>query len=177
MVNLVESETIDLKKSTSELKEGIISIAAILNKHKQGKLYFGVKNDGAVIGQDVSEKTLREISKAISDFIEPKIYPEITKEIIHGKNCVNVTFFGDSIPYFAYGRAYMRVADEDRSMSAKEMEKMILAKNKEHLRWDNQICKNATIDDIDNAAVKRFLAFAKKENRIKISDRNNVDRK
>src|SRR3989338_2880892 len=140
MINLVESETIDLKKSTSELKEGIISIAAILNKHKQGKLYFGVKNDGAVIGQDVSEKTLREISKAISDFIEPKIYPEITKEIIHGKNCVNVTFSGDSIPYFAYGRAYIRVADENKTLSATELKRLILKYSQQS--WEVNISDN-----------------------------------
>jgi ATP-dependent DNA helicase RecG len=33
-----ESETVELKKSTSELKEAIISIAAILNKNNKGKL-------------------------------------------------------------------------------------------------------------------------------------------
>lgn len=72
-----ESETIELKKSTSELKEAIISIVAILNKHQKGELYFGINNKGEVIGQDVSDKTLRDISKAISDNIEPKIFPNI----------------------------------------------------------------------------------------------------
>ena len=60
----------------SELKEAIISIVAILNKHQQGELYFGIGNDGTVVGQTIGEKTIRDISKAISDFIEPKIYPE-----------------------------------------------------------------------------------------------------
>lgn len=41
-----ETEQIEFKKSTGELKEGVISIASILNKHGSGKLYFGVKNDG-----------------------------------------------------------------------------------------------------------------------------------
>lgn len=74
-----ENETVELKKSTGELKEAIISIVAILNKHQKGKVYFGIKNDGTIVGQDVTEKTLREISKAISDNIEPKIYPKINK--------------------------------------------------------------------------------------------------
>jgi len=38
-----ETETLELKKSTSELKEGVISVAAILNKHGRGKLYFGIR--------------------------------------------------------------------------------------------------------------------------------------
>lgn len=32
-----ESETIEFKKSTAELKEAAISIVAMLNKHDQGK--------------------------------------------------------------------------------------------------------------------------------------------
>ncbi|MCD6116780.1 ATP-binding protein [bacterium] len=72
-VKFIENENTELKKSTGELKKGIISIAAILNKHGKGELYFGVKNNGKLIGQKVSEKTLRDISQAISSHIEPKI--------------------------------------------------------------------------------------------------------
>ena len=43
---LKEDEQTELKKSTSELKEAIISIVAILNKHKKGEVYFGIKTDG-----------------------------------------------------------------------------------------------------------------------------------
>jgi len=48
-MNYKESETIELKKSTSELKEAIISMSAILNKHKLGELYFGIRDDGRVV--------------------------------------------------------------------------------------------------------------------------------
>lgn len=54
-----ESELIEFKKSTSESKEGIISIASILNKHKKGTLYFGVKDNGDVVGQ-ISETIPKE---------------------------------------------------------------------------------------------------------------------
>jgi ATP-dependent DNA helicase RecG len=111
-----ESETLELKKSTSELKEAAISISAILNKHKQGELYFGIKNDGTVCGQDVTEKTLREISNFISDNIEPKIYPEIFRMKLNGKCCIKVHFKGNDIPYLAFGRAYIRVGDENRQL-------------------------------------------------------------
>jgi len=33
-----ESEILELKRSTSELKEALISIAAILNNHQRGEL-------------------------------------------------------------------------------------------------------------------------------------------
>ena len=107
-MKLIESETLELKKSTSELKEAVISIAAILNKHQRGRLIFGVKNNGAVVGQDITEKTLRDVSKSISDHIEPKIYPRIVSKKIDGKNCIDVEFQGVEVPYYAYGRAYKR---------------------------------------------------------------------
>ena len=37
-----ETEQIKFKKSTGEINEGIVSIAAISNKHQSGELYFGV---------------------------------------------------------------------------------------------------------------------------------------
>jgi ATP-dependent DNA helicase RecG len=39
-----ETETIELKKTTSELKEAVISFVAMLNKHQRGEVWFGVKN-------------------------------------------------------------------------------------------------------------------------------------
>jgi len=41
------------------------------NKYQKGELYFEIKNDGSVVGQDIGEQTLRDVSKAVSDNIEP----------------------------------------------------------------------------------------------------------
>lgn len=89
----IESETLELKKTTSEIKEAIISIAAILNKHQHGELFFGIRSDGTVTGQNITEKTIRDISKSISDHIEPKIYPYINRIEIGGKACIKVRFY------------------------------------------------------------------------------------
>lgn len=45
-----ESETVEFKKSTGEHKEALQAMSAMLNKHGHGMLYFGVKDDGTVIG-------------------------------------------------------------------------------------------------------------------------------
>src|SRR3989338_9049977 len=96
-----ESETIELKTSTAELEEAIIAICAIFNKYKKGELYFGIKNNGIAVGQDISDKTLRDISKTISDNIEPKIFPIVKEVEIDNKKCIHVIFEGYEIPYFA----------------------------------------------------------------------------
>ncbi|MBI5392516.1 putative DNA binding domain-containing protein [Candidatus Woesearchaeota archaeon] len=173
-MKLKESETVEFKKSTSELKEAVISIVAMLNKHRKGELYFGVRNDGVVVGQTIGENTIRDISKAVSDNIEPKIFPKINELLLENKKCVVVDFVGRDIPYYAYGRAYMRVGDEDKKIRAKELENMIISKNKDKLQWDKEICKNATLDDIDDETVKIFIDLAKESKKIKITNETKI---
>ena len=108
-----ESETIEFKKSLAELGEGLNSMAAILNKHAAGELWFGIKNDGTPVGMDVTETTLRKISQSIAAHIEPKIFPEVSNVLLSGKSCILVSFSGSEKPYYSHGHAYMRVADED----------------------------------------------------------------
>lgn len=107
-MNFTESETLELKKSTSEMKEAVISICAILNKHGNGALYFGIADDGSVTGQQIGKSTLKDISKSISDHLEPKIYPNIKAEKISGKDCITVDFSGKDGLYSAFGRFYLR---------------------------------------------------------------------
>ena len=161
-VQLRESETIELKKSLGELKQGLISMVAILNKHSAGELWFGIAPDGRVVGLEANEKTLRDVSQAIGAHVEPRIYPHIGIVLRNNKTCLHVTFSGQEAPYFAYGRSYMRVADEDRQLSARELENLILHKNKEAMRWDNQLCEAGTLslDALDTAKIRRFVEKA-----------------
>ena len=131
-----ETETIEFKKSLAELGDGLNSMAAILNKDGFGELWFGIRNDGRPVGMDVSETTLRKVSQAIAAHIEPKIYPEVSKVILDEKSCIRIRYKGSEKPYYAHGRAYMRVADEDRQLSAKEIESIILRKNRSNRGWD-----------------------------------------
>lgn len=123
----VETEQIEFKKSTGELKEGIVSISSMLNKHGSCELYFGVRNDGEAIGQQIGNDTLREISQAIANFIKPQIIPSIAFELIGGKNIIKVTAAGREKPYSAYGKYYMRSADEDREVSPAVLREMMLS--------------------------------------------------
>lgn len=155
-----ETETRELKKSLAELKAGMISIVAILNKHGRGELWFGVQNDGHAVGLDATEKTLRDVSQAIGAHIEPRIYPQVTLETLENAVCIKVAFAGQETPYYAYGRAYMRVADEDRQLSAIELENLILSKNQERLRWDNEASRTA-VAELDESKLKHFVERAK----------------
>ena len=151
-----ETENLEFKESFAQLKEAIISIVAILNKHQKGKIIFGIKDNGEAVGVAIGKTTLRNISQSISEHIEPKIYPSIKEEIIQGKTCVVIDFSGENTPYFAYGRAYKRVSDENRLLSKAELEEMFLSKNRQS--WDVLTSNIYTLDDISDAKLKKYVA-------------------
>lgn len=80
-----ETETVEYKKTTGELKEAMVSISAILNKHGIGTIYFGIKNNGDVIGQEVSDSSLRDVSRMVYEQIKPQIYPVIQEVFVNNE--------------------------------------------------------------------------------------------
>ena len=51
MINLGrEDEVTEFKESISQLDRGIRSLSAMLNRHNHGTVYFGVNDEGEVIG-------------------------------------------------------------------------------------------------------------------------------
>ena len=67
-----ETEQVEFKLTTGEKKEAMEAISAILNKHTKGTLYFGIDDNGFVKGQQISDNTKKDISRIITESIEPK---------------------------------------------------------------------------------------------------------
>jgi ATP-dependent DNA helicase RecG len=154
-----ESETVELKTSLVELKQGLISLVAMLNKHGQGDLWFGVSPSPKPLGLKVNKKILRDMSQALAAHIEPRLYPEITSVELAGETCLRIQATGHHKPYFAHGRAYIRVADEDGQMSACELESLILKRNSADLRWDNEPSTTA-LAELSEEKIRRFVERA-----------------
>lgn len=128
-----ETENIEFKKSVSELKEGIISISSMLNKSGYGVVYFGVKNNGEIIGQDVGNLTLKNISQAIANSIKPQIIPTISVELLDEKTVVKVEVKGNERPYSAYGKYFIRSSDEDRDIAPNNLRELILLRHNDSI--------------------------------------------
>lgn len=160
----IESEKIEFKKTTNELNESLKDISAILNKHGEGVLYFGVKNNGEVVGFQINDNTLRDVSRKINESIEPKIYPIIEKLNIDNKKIIKVSFKGKNPPYSANGIYYIRVSDESRIMSQEELINEIKSIHYNSF-WEETITE-FTIDDIDDSSLLDFYKKAVNSNRL-----------
>ena len=63
-----------------------------------------MKPNGDVIGQDVSESSLRDVSRTVYESIKPQIYPAIEEVTLDSKHLIKVEFSGENAPYSAAGR-------------------------------------------------------------------------
>ena len=139
----MENETLEFKKSTSELDEGVISLSSMLNKHGEGTLYFGVKNDGTVIGQkDINESILRDVSRKVAEGIKPQVIPEISLQLIDDKKIIKVTVKGNANIYSAFERYYIRSFDEDKKVSPDMLRELINSKGEPDLIVNEPTIRN-----------------------------------
>ena len=158
MLNLgPETEYVEHKKSTGEIKEGMQSIGSILNKHGRGTLYFGTLDNGDVIGQQVGKSTLRDVSQAVGNDIKPTIHPTIERLTTEdGKDYIRVEFHGNERPYACRGIYRTRVADEDVVMSDDELRQIVLYEQARKVPWD-QWESDRPISDVDEDELRAFV--------------------
>lgn len=159
-----ETETLEFKKTTAEIREAMISISSILNKHGIGTLYFGIKPNGDVSGQAVSESSLRDVSRMVYESIRPQIYPAINETVLDGKHVIKIEFNGSNVPYSAFGRYYLRTADEDREVVPEAL-KSFFVSNEYKEKWE-KTPSLATSKQIDKTAIRAFWQKAVSAGRI-----------
>ncbi|MBU4511289.1 putative DNA binding domain-containing protein, partial [bacterium] len=163
-----ESETVEFKKSLSESKEIIKTISAFANT-KGGRIFVGVSNYGNALGVEIGKDTLERLVNQITQNTDPKIHPRITVEKIDEKQIIVIKVKESSDHLvLAFGRPYSRIGKSTLQMSRDEYERSILEKHKDKLYFDSQICKEATIKDIDKEKIKWFLKKAKAERNLNI---------
>lgn len=113
--------------------------------------------NGEVIGQDVAESTLRQISHAVANSIEPRIVPIVeSRADDEGHAYIRVGFFGDDTPYACKGTYRIRVADEDVTMTAAQIESMITARIEKKSPWDTRPSIRS-IDEVDENVLREYV--------------------
>jgi ATP-dependent DNA helicase RecG len=101
-----ESEALEFKRTTGEKREASRTICAMLN-HRGGRVLFGVAPDRRVIGQQVSDHTLEDVSNEIRE-IDPPVFPSLERVAVSdGLEVLVVTVSnGQNGPYTYRGYAY-----------------------------------------------------------------------
>lgn len=113
-----EDEKQEFKKSLAQLDNGIDSLAAMLNKHCEGTIYFGVDNDGEIVGLpgQIGEETIKKISNRISLIVKPAIVAEIAFQRFENKTIIKLFAKGNNRPYSSNGAYRIRVGSENKQI-------------------------------------------------------------
>ncbi|MCD6311633.1 MAG: putative DNA binding domain-containing protein [Elusimicrobia bacterium] len=169
LIALGESEKLEFKKSGADSKAIIKTIVAFSNS-RGGKIIIGVSSSGKLSGVKIGRDTVENLTNRILQNTDPKVHPRISMEKISGKNIIVITVKESSDHLtLAFGRPFKRVGKSTVKMSKDEYENLILEKHKEKLYFDSQICKDATLKDIDKESVRWFLKEGKSRGRLNIS--------
>lgn len=159
LINQGESETVEFKKSTASLREGIEAICAFAN-HLGGYLFFGIEDDGSIIGHRINDDTLKNIANSVKLNTNPKLYPLVERVVLEGKECVAVTVEESPLkPHLAYGRAFLRVGTTNQKLDRERYEHLLQQRFNGY-GFDYRIQPEATLDDIDMELIYEFLEIS-----------------
>ncbi len=162
-----EGTALEFKRSTAELREALQTLCAFLNG-SGGLVLFGVRADGTAEGQEVSDKTLREIAQALDKFEPPVNLPVDRLAVAEKRDILILRVKGtsDSFPFTYEGRPYERVGSTTRKMSQETYEKLLLERGHALRRWENQPAEGLTLKDLDRREILRTRELAIQQNRI-----------
>ena len=155
-----ESETLELKKSTGELREAMESLCAFLN-HRGGLVVFGVASDGRILGQQVNDNTLHDVTTAVRS-IEPAAQVAVVRiDVGDGRALVALRATpGDGGPFTYDGRGFVRVGNTVRRMKHEEFERLVLSRLHAKHRWENLPATGVTLKDLDTDEILQTVANA-----------------
>ena len=157
-----ETQTLELKKSLSEKREIGETVSAFSNTN-DGVILVGIAPDGEVVGVNAGKKSLEDLANLIKQNTNPKVYPSIEEHKIDGKDIIKILVSkADKKPVWFKGRAFQRVGRANHTMSPERIAEL-MTRSGQIPHWDERICEDADLNDIDADKVKWFLEKAKSE--------------
>ena len=170
-----ENETIELKKSLVQLKEGIISLSSMLNKSNHGEVYFGINDEGKVVGVNIGKKTIADVTHEVQNNLKPLPHNVQVEEIIEeDKTIIRVVVDGNDTPYSGYGRYYIRINDADIIMNSSQLQYFFAQKEDNYSKWE-ELETTYGVDDINEDILIDCIRTANDKGRIDYIYKNAKD--
>ena len=160
-----ESDTVEFKLSTGQLNRGVETLCAFLNS-KGGTLFLGIKDDGEIVGEKITDNTKREIANQLNR-IEP--HPHIDTIFVSvGKDKEVIVLVAKpeaNGPYVCNGRPYVRIQSTTKIMPQEEY-KRILHALAPQTDWECLTTNDCSINDIDKDLIRKVIDMAVTSGRL-----------
>lgn len=166
-----ESQTLELKKSTGELKDAMNSACAFLNS-EGGTLIFGITPKSLkIVGQEVSDNTQQEIANALSN-IEPSadVHVEYISVPDNPNNKIIVIKFGPFVwgnqPYTYKGCPYYRMESTTKVMPRNIFEERLKAAKPNFYAWERQKADGVSLADLNENRLRGAIRLGVERGRM-----------
>ena len=160
-----ESETLEFKTSTAQLKPACEALCGFLNA-KGGIVLIGVGNKGQLTGQQVTDNTHQEIANELRKF-EPSVQIEVDYVKIDGKQVIIMKApAGKHIPYTYDGRPYERTLSSKGRMTQHHYEQLLIQRGQLNHSWEDYPAEGYDIGSLDQDEIYRTIAEGVHVNRI-----------
>ena len=154
-----ETRTLEVKKTTGELKDGMRSACAFLNT-AGGWLFFGIAPITLkILGQEVTDSTRREIAREVAK-LEPLIdLPVEYIDVPDRPGCQVIALHLDApsywdAPYTYDNKPYMRIESTTVVMPRDIFEDRLMRSKTNLHKWEDQICEGITIADLEEQRIR-----------------------
>lgn len=153
-----EGKSIEFKETTGQLDRGMETLCAFLNGNG-GTLLFGITDNGKIIGQDISDKTRRDIADALLKF-EP--IPELSTSFVRtqqaNRYAIAIEVKGQQYarPFMYKGRAYHRIDSVTSVMSQMAYNDLLSQRDDIRHRWES-LPSNLSIDDLSTDEIVKTI--------------------
>lgn len=164
-----EKKVVEYKTSTGELRAAFETVCAFLNT-KGGTVLIGVKDDGRIAGQHISDNTQKDIAREIKK-IEPTAPVEVDYiELENNKFVIAIHVnAGEHAPYTYDGRAWQRNESDTNKMSQHHYEQLLVKRGQLNHSWEDSVADNYTIAELNHDEINKAVLDGITENRIPAS--------
>ena len=169
-----ETRTLEMKKTTGELKDGMRSVCAFLNT-AGGWLFFGIAPTTLkILGQEVTDNTRKEIAREIAklepmidlpiEYIDVPDRPDFQVIAIH----VNAAGYWSS-PYTYDSKPYIRIESTTVVMPRDMFEDRLMRSKGNRYKWEDQVCEGITIADLEEQRIRGGVRLGVERGRMPAS--------
>ena len=154
-----ECGRVEFKETTGQLERGMETLCAFLNG-EGGTVLFGVTDKEKIIGQDVSDKTKRDIADAINR-LEPVAMLQISYAPLPDSEKKVIVFRVEDSrlnrPFCYKGRPYMRVESATTTMPQSKYNELLLQHEKVWHSWETYPNTDLKITDLDEEEIHKTV--------------------
>ncbi len=163
-----EGVDVEFKETTGQLNRGMETLCGMING-SGGIVVFGVSNKGKILGQEVGDRTTREIGEALTRF-EPALDIQPTYLKLNGTDRYVIVFRSYGMkthgPYMWDGKAYQR---HDSVTSVMPRERFLHLHERIHgliYSWENEVNHRLSIDMLDAERIMEVIHGAVRRGRL-----------